>query len=144
MDRLNECFQTFMREDGFLMKIIEEEEAYKYLGRLSIAPDRLIDFSLLIPKSPDTEVVQIVFDKLGIQDQNHSREEWLEFINQMNLEYGIHYYFCLKEDGSIFARYVLPIRPSNVSLIYDLIRVGSGVIRRFIDEMEERFLVNQE
>ncbi|HEM6437427.1 TPA: hypothetical protein U2D40_002328, partial [Streptococcus suis] len=56
MDRLNECFQTFMREDGFLMKIIEEEEAYKYLGRLSIAPDRLIDFSLLIPKSPDTEV----------------------------------------------------------------------------------------
>ncbi|MDW8743684.1 hypothetical protein Q7W37_11795 [Streptococcus suis] len=44
----------------------------------------------------------------------------------------------------IFARYVLPIRPSNVSLIYDLIRVGSGVIRRFIDEMEERFLVNQE
>ncbi|MGQ7550934.1 hypothetical protein ACTGU3_09540, partial [Streptococcus suis] len=106
MDRLNECFQTFMREDGFLMKIIEEEEAYKYLGRLSIAPDRLIDFSLLIPKSPDTEVVQIVFDKIGIQDQNHSREEWLEFINQMNLEHGIHYYFCLKEDGSIFARYV--------------------------------------
>ncbi|HEL1662461.1 TPA: hypothetical protein TXV04_001058 [Streptococcus suis] len=139
MERLNKRFQVFMKETGFPLKIIEEEVAFKYRGRLSLSPNEMTDFSILLPKSLGTEVVQIVFEKIGVIDQQHSREEWLCFINRMNCELGIHYYFCLREDGIIFARYVFPVQPSNVSIIYDLIRVGSGIIRQFITQMETTF-----
>ncbi|HFI0563920.1 TPA: hypothetical protein ACGO35_001642 [Streptococcus suis] len=137
MERLNQRFQAFLKEEGFPLKTIEEETAFKYLGRLVLFEDQVTDFCILLPKSMGTEVVQIVFENIGEIDQRHSREEWLSFINRMNCELGIHYYFCLRGDGTIFARYVFPVHPSTVSIIHDLIRVGSGVIRQFVTRMDE-------
>lgn len=137
MDKLNQGFQAVLKERGFLLKIDEQEFKVKYQGRLSLTPERLVDFALLIPKSDGREVVQVVFDKLLVCPDESGRKLTLELLNQLNLTTGLYYYFSLREDGTVFARYMLPVDPDRTEILVEVLQVGSRLVRQALDILGE-------
>lgn len=130
MDKLNASFQELIEERGFRLKVENQSKQICYKGCLALEESLLIDFAIRIPCSDGREVVQIVFDNIAQCPSQQVRSRWLEYLNTLNHDYGIHYYFSMKENGSIFARYLLPVDPDRTEVVLELIQIGGHLVRQ--------------
>lgn len=130
MDRLNDQFQSILRERQFELKCTNQEKGNYYQGRLALEDGVLVDFELLLPHSDYREVVQIVFNRLAVCRDDQDKSAWLQHLNELNTHNGLHYYFCLREDGVVFARYMLPVDPDRTDILLELLQIGSHLVRQ--------------
>lgn len=137
MEWLNEAFQRLLSERGFCLQKKRRDKQISYHGRLELSRGKEVDFALLIPRSQERANVQIVFDGLARLSGDAERQSCLELINDLNVTEGVYYYFGLKTNGEVFARYILPISSNEVEILLDLIQVGSQLVLRFQEEFGE-------
>lgn len=137
MDYLNQSFQTLLSERQFRMKTTETDHQFKYQGRVALKNDALVDFAILMPKSEEREVVQLVFDKVLRCPDEERRSLCLDMLNHINLTSGVYFYFVMREDGTVFARYMLPVDPDRTGVLLDLLQVGSKVLEQARDLLLE-------
>lgn len=140
MDLLNQSFQNFLEERQFRMKTTPSEAQIKYQGRLALRDNVVIDFAIQVPKSDGREVVQLVFDNILVCPDEERRSFCLDMLNHINLTSGVYFYFVLREDGTIFARYMLPVDPDRTEVLLDLIQMGSKLIQQARDLLVETIL----
>lgn len=140
MDRLNQAFQEVLEERQFRMKVVESEQQFSYHGRLALSQDYTVHFALLVPKSDEREVVQIVFDKILTVNAEEFRDEVLDILNYLNLTIGLYYYFALRENGDVFARYMLPVDPSRTEYLLELIQIGGRLMHQAREQLEDLYL----
>lgn len=129
MDRLNDTFQEILEERGFSMKIVPSDKQVSYHGRLALTDEAIVNFALLVPRSDDKEIVQIVFDKL-IACSDDKRDLCLDTLNHLNVSTGLYYYFALRENGDVFARYMIPVEPDRTEVLLELIQTGGRLMRQ--------------
>lgn len=130
MDLLNERFKTVLETRGFELKRTEHASSFHYQGRLALDENMLVDFELLVPKSDQREVVQIVFNRLATCRDHKDKLLWLKHLNEINTHNGLHYYFCLGDDGRVFARYMLPVDPDRTDILLELLQIGSHLMHQ--------------
>ena len=103
---MNVQFQALLKERNFPMQIIEEEEQFVYKGRLTIDQNFIVDFVASLMKGEGDTPGQIVFQNIATIAEGETREQWLNWLNQLNLYHSLYYYFASEANGNIFARYV--------------------------------------
>lgn len=130
MDRLNQSFQDMLARHGFQMKVTPADTEVTYQSRLALAEDDLIDFAILVPRADSREVVQMVFDNIQVCQDHDQRQRCLAILNNINLTSGLYYYLSMREDGTVFARYMLPLDPDRPDVVMDLIQVGSHLMKQ--------------
>ena len=126
MDAMNRNFQLLLENKNFPMQIVEEDEQFIYKGRLSVTKDYVVDFA-----TPG----QIIFNNVAYMNDGETREQWLEWINTLNLHHGLYYYFALEQDGRLFARHVTEV--FHVEDFFNVLSKGGHVIRHALSVLNE-------
>lgn len=129
MDALNAHFQDLLAQRQFPLKTTVTPEGIQYQGRLGLDESKTVDFKIHIPRSETREVVQIVFEHLATCIDVSQRQNWLAYLNDVNTQHGVSYYFCLREDNEVFARYILPVDPDRTEVILELLQIGGHLVR---------------
>lgn len=104
MDKLNAQFQNLLVSRSFILKTEKGSRWLFYKGRLTLDEELLVDFTIQVPCSDHREVVQIVFEDLAFCQAHSQKSAWLKHLNTLNREHGVYYYFCLRDNGSIFCQ----------------------------------------
>ncbi|MFA9492412.1 hypothetical protein [Streptococcus sp. E17BB] len=130
MDKLNQSFQEVLHQRGFQMKVTSAEQQLTYKSRLALDDGVLVDFAVQVPVSDTREVIQLVFDNLLTCPDQAQRSVFLDMLNHINVTFGIYFYFALREDGTVFARYMLPVDPDRTEVIIELAQTGSHLIKQ--------------
>ena len=135
MDAMNRDFQRLLESKNFPMQIVEEEEQFIYKGRLSIKEDYIVDFAVSLLKADEHTPGQIIFNNVTYMAEGETREQWLEWINTLNLHHGLYYYFALEQDGRLFARYVTEV--FHVEDFFNVLSKGAHVMRHVLSILSE-------
>lgn len=130
MDLLNKSFQEVLEDRAFRLKITEDDQQVNYQGRLAISDEVVIDFAIRLPRSDGREIAQIVFDHLLTCPDDEERGLCLDIINHINLTSGLCFYLVCREDGTIFARHMLPIDPDRTEVLLETIQLGSRLVKQ--------------
>lgn len=140
LEKLNQDFQQLLVQNDFPMKVSFNDNQWLYQGKLEISDYHILDFAISFRKIGMLEgaICQIIFNNVGFCKSYEKRGEWLEFLNQLNVEMGLYYYLGLENDGRIFARHIMKVH-HDVQMIYDLLNEGANVMVYVIEQMEEKF-----
>lgn len=138
MDKINLKFQKLLEERNFRMKSQELEDEWIYQGKFSIKDLHMIGMSISISKGETYSIAQVIYQKIGYIKDDRQRGEWLEYLNALNLKYGIYYYFCLDEDGYLMARYVTQVS-HDLENLFQIIIQGPSLLCQIMPELEKRF-----
>ena len=131
---MNVQFQGLLKERNFPMQIIEEEEQFVYKGRLTISQNFMIDFAASLMKGEGDTPGQIVFQNIATMAEDETREQWLNWLNQLNLYHSLYYYFASEVNGNIFARYVTQV--NHVEDFFYILSKGGTVVRNVVATLD--------
>lgn len=131
---INVQFQGLLKERNFPMQIIEEEEQFVYKGRLTISQNFIIDFAASLMKGEGDTPGQIVFQNIATMAEDETREQWLNWLNQLNLYHSLYYYFASEANGNIFARYVTQV--NHVEDFFYILSKGGTVVRNVVATLD--------
>lgn len=131
---INVQFQGLLKERNFPMQIIEEEEQFVYKGRLTISQNFMIDFVASLMKGEGDTPGQIVFQNIATMAEDETREQWLNWLNQLNLYHSLYYYFASETNGNIFARYVTQV--NHVEDFFYILSKGGTVVRNVVATLD--------
>ena len=131
---INVQFQGLLKERNFPMQIIEEEEQFVYKGRLTISQNFMIDFAASLMKGEGDTPGQIVFQNIATMAEDETREQWLNWLNQLNLYHSLYYYFASEVNGNIFARYVTQV--NHVEDFFYILSKGGTVVRNVVATLD--------
>ena len=131
---MNVQFQGLLKERNFPMQIIEEEEQFVYKGRLTISQNFMIDFAASLMKGEGDTPGQIFFQNIATMAEDETREQWLNWLNQLNLYHSLYYYFASEANGNIFARYVTQV--NHVEDFFYILSKGGTVVRNVIATLD--------
>lgn len=131
---INIQFQALLKERNFPMQVTEEEEQFVYKGRLSISNNFFVDFAASLMKGDGETPGQIVFQNIASMAEDETREQWLEWLNQLNLYHSLYYYFASEVDGKVFARYVTQV--AHVEDFFYILSKGGMVIRNAVATLD--------
>ncbi|MCU9533790.1 hypothetical protein [Streptococcus sp. CSL10205-OR2] len=138
MDKINERFQNLLKEKSFPMKVIEESDAFIYKGRFSITDVHTIDFAVSLSKGDNRSVAQVVFQNIAYCKNKEEENKWLSFLNQLNREQGIYYYFSMDENQRVFMRYVCEIS-QDLENLFNVLVQGPYLIKTIMPQIESEF-----
>ncbi|WP_170242497.1 hypothetical protein [Streptococcus suis] len=138
MNTVNAAFQSLLKEKKFAMKATEKEQEWIYQGRLALSDVHLARFSVSLSKDPHYAIGQITYQQIAYMKSSDDPAQWYELVNQLNREFGVFYYFCLDEDGSLFARYVSEVS-QDLAYFYHILVQGPALIKEVMPLIEERF-----
>lgn len=131
---MNVQFQALLKERNFPMQIIEEEEQFVYKGRLTISQNFIVDFVASLMKGEGDTPGQIVFQNIATIAEDETREQWLNWLNQLNLYHSLYYYFASEANGKIFARYVTQV--NHVEDFFYILSKGGTVVRNVVATLD--------
>ena len=131
---MNVQFQALLKERNFPMQIIEEEEQFVYKGRLTIDQNFIVDFVASLMKGDGDTPGQIVFQNIATIAEGETREQWLNWLNQLNLYHSLYYYFASEANGNIFARYVTQV--NHVEDFFYILSKGGTVVRNVVATLD--------
>lgn len=131
---MNVQFQALLKERNFPMQIIEEEEQFVYKGRLTISQNFIVDFVASLMKGEGDTPGQIVFQNIATIAEDETREQWLNWLNQLNLYHSLYYYFASEANGNIFARYVTQV--NHVEDFFYILSKGGTVVRNVVATLD--------
>ena len=131
---MNVQFQALLKERNFPMQIIEEEEQFVYKGRLTIDQNFIVDFVASLMKGEGDTPGQIVFQNIATIAEGETREQWLNWLNQLNLYHSLYYYFASEANGNIFARYVTQV--NHVEDFFYILSKGGTVVRNVVATLD--------
>jgi|UPI00065F82D0 hypothetical protein len=131
---MNVQFQALLKERNFPMQIIEEEEQFVYKGRLTISQNFIVDFVASLIKGEGDTPGQIVFQNIATMAEDETREQWLNWLNQLNLYHSLYYYFASEANGKIFARYVTQV--NHVEDFFYILSKGGTVVRNVVATLD--------
>ena len=131
---MNVQFQALLKERNFPMQIIEEEEQFVYKGRLTISQNFIVDFVASLMKGEGDTPGQIVFQNIATIAEGETREQWLNWLNQLNLYHSLYYYFASEANGNIFARYVTQV--NHVEDFFYILSKGGTVVRNVVATLD--------
>ena len=131
---MNVQFQALLKERNFPMQIIEEEEQFVYKGRLTIDQNFIVDFVASLMKGEGDTPGQIVFQNIATIAEGETREQWLNWLNQLNLYHSLYYYFASEANGKIFARYVTQV--NHVEDFFYILSKGGTVVRNVVATLD--------
>ena len=131
---MNVQFQALLKERNFPMQIIEEEEQFVYKGRLTISQNFIVDFVASLIKGEGDTPGQIVFQNIATMAEDETREQWLNWLNQLNLYHSLYYYFASEANGKIFARYVTQV--NYVEDFFYILSKGGTVVRNVVATLD--------
>lgn len=131
---MNVQFQALLKERNFPMQIIEEEEQFVYKGRLTINQNFIVDFVASLMKGEGDTPGQIVFQNIATIAEGETREQWLNWLNQLNLYHSLYYYFASEANGNIFARYVTQV--NHVEDFFYILSKGGTVVRNVVATLD--------
>ena len=131
---MNVQFQALLKERNFPMQIIEEEEQFVYKGRLTISQNFIVDFVASLIKGEGDTPGQIVFQNIATMAEDETREQWLNWLNQLNLYHSLYYYFASEANGNIFARYVTQV--NHVEDFFYILSKGGTVVRNVVATLD--------
>ncbi|MBJ8325285.1 hypothetical protein [Streptococcus pacificus] len=138
MDKVNESFQRTLAKKQFFLKIVEKPSEWHYKGKFSVSEKHLIDFGISITKGQSKGIGQIIYQNIAYCSDKDSRLEWLEFINNLNRQLGIYYYFCLEDNGYVYMRHIRDVTTELEDFFNTIIQAPS-LIRKVLVMFEERF-----
>lgn len=138
MDRLNREFQAILAQKNFAMKTEEKEHEWLYHGKLFITEKHIVHFSVSLSKSEESSFGQIVFRNIAFIGNVPNRSEFLELINEINVEYGMFYYFCVDKENNIFARYVNEVAHDLEQFFHVLVQ-GPVLLKEVLPRLREKF-----
>ncbi|MCU9533648.1 hypothetical protein [Streptococcus sp. CSL10205-OR2] len=138
MDKVNESFQRTLAKKQFFLKIIEKPSEWHYKGKFAVSEKHMIDFGVSITKGQSKGIGQIIYQNLAYCPDKESRLAWLEFINDLNRQLGIYYYFCLDEDGYVYMRHFRDVT-TELEDFFNTIIQAPNLIRKVLVMFEERF-----
>ena len=131
---MNVQFQALLKERNFPMQIIEEEEQFVYKGRLTISQNFIVDFVASLIKGEGDTPGQIVFQNIATMAEDETREQWLNWLNQLNLYHSLYYYFASEANGKIFGRYVTQV--NHVEDFFYILSKGGTVVRNVVATLD--------
>ena len=135
MANINTAFQDLLRKRRIQLQKVEREDGTIYKGRLSVSEEQLVDFAFWLENASASGAAQIIFNNLTVVDDQNSRAEVLEKINELNRTHGLYYYLVLDVDNRIFARYVTQVTPYDFEVLLDVFKKGTRVIREIMKEL---------
>lgn len=135
MANINTAFQDLLRKRRIQLQKVEREDGTIYKGRLSVSEEQLVDFAFWLENASESGAAQIIFNNLTAVDDQNSRAEVLEKINELNRTHGLYYYLVLDVDNRIFARYVTQVTPYDFEVLLDVFKKGTRVIREIMKEL---------
>lgn len=140
MERLNKEFQQLLIKNDFPMKVSFENGQWLYKGKLEVTDYHILDFVVAFSQvgERDGAVCQILFNNVAYCKSYEKRGEWLDFLNQLNVEMGLYYYLCLENDGRIFARYIIEVY-QDVEMVYNVLNAGVNVMIHVLEKIESKF-----
>ena len=140
MERLNQEFQPLLIKNDFPMKVSFENGQWLYKGKLEVTDYHILDFAVAFSQvgESDGAVCQILFNNVAYCKSYEKRGEWLDFLNQLNVEMGLYYYLCLENDGRIFARYITEVY-QDVETVYNVLNAGVNVMIHVLEKIESKF-----
>lgn len=140
MERLNKEFQQLLIKNDFPMKVSFENDQWLYKGKLEVTDYHILDFVVAFSQvgERDGAVCQILFNNVAYCKSYEKRGEWLDFLNQLNVEMGLYYYLCLENDGRIFARYITEVY-QDVEMVYNVLNAGVNVMIHVLEKIESKF-----
>ena len=140
MERLNQEFQQLLIKNDFPMKVNFENGQWIYKGKLEVTDYHILDFVVAFSQigERDGVVCQILFNNVAYCKSYEKRGEWLDFLNQLNVEMGLYYYLCLENDGRIFARYITEVY-QDVETVYNVLNAGVNVMIHVLEKIESKF-----
>ena len=135
MANINTAFQDLLRKRRIQLQKVEREDGTIYKGRLSVTEDQLVDFAFWLENASESGAAQIIFNNIAVVENQSSRAELLEKINELNRTHGLYYYLVLDVDNRIFARYVTQVTPYDFEVLLDVFKKGTRVIREIMKEL---------
>ena len=135
MANINTAFQDLLRKRKIQLQKVEREDGTIYKGRLSVSEDQMVDFAFWLENAAESGAAQIIFNNIAVVENQSSRDELLERINELNLTHGLYYYLVLDVDNRIFARYVTQVTPYDFEVLLDVFKRGTRVIREIMKEL---------
>lgn len=138
MDAINQAFQEFLDHKDFKMIMTEQEDQWIYQGKFQYSDVHYVDFAVSITKSNTKSLGQIVFNKIGYQRNVKEHVDWLSYINKLNDEKAVYYYFVLGDDNYIYMRYVTELT-TDVSTFFNILIQGPSLIGNLLPEIEDKF-----
>lgn len=137
MDYINNTFQDLMVEHDLILKATEREKEWQYEGRIALNPHDHIPFAVLLSKSDDTAIGQILFQNLFVFDRDfYDETQVLRTINDLNLKNGAYYYFCLDTNRKVFMRHVGDVS-GDVRSFFRILQAGPILIQKILSEINE-------
>lgn len=102
-----------------------------YQGRLSLSNYPLIDFALFLGEISESDLVcQIAYENIASCQSESQLEMLYSFINDLNLNYALYYYFALDKNNKLFMRHVSKIsNPNTVSDIIEILLSGGKIVQ---------------
>ena len=135
MANINTAFQDLLRKRKIQLQKVEREDGTIYKGRLSVSEDQMVDFAFWLENAAESGAAQIIFNNIAVVENQSSRDELLERINELNRTHGLYYYLVLDVDKRIFARYVTQVTPYDFEVLLDVFKRGTRVIREIMKEL---------
>ena len=135
MANINTAFQDLLRKRRIQLQKVEREDGTIYKGRLSVSEEQLVDFAFWLENASESGAAQIICNNLTVVDDQNSRAEVLEKINELNRTHGLYYYLVLDVDNRSFARYVTQVTPYDFEVLLDVFKKGTRVIREIMKEL---------
>lgn len=135
MANINTAFQDLLRKRRIQLQKVEREDGTIYKGRLSVSEDQMVDFAFWLENAAESGAAQIIFNNIAVVENQSSRDELLERINELNRTHGLYYYLVLDVDNRIFARYVTQVTPYDFEVLLDVFKRGTRVIREIMKEL---------
>lgn len=135
MANINTAFQDLLRKRKIQLQKVEREDGTIYKGRLSVSEDQMVDFAFWLENAAESGAAQIIFNNIAVVENQSSRDELLERINELNRTHGLYYYLVLDVDNRIFARYVTQVTPYDFEVLLDVFKRGTRVIREIMKEL---------
>ncbi|KXU14547.1 hypothetical protein SINDD18_00403 [Streptococcus infantis] len=135
MANINTAFQDLLRKRKIQLQKVEREDGTIYKGRLSVSEDQMVDFAFWLENAAESGAAQIIFNNIAVVENQSSRDELLEKINELNRTHGLYYYLVLDVDNRIFARYVTQVTPYDFEVLLDVFKRGTRVIREIMKEL---------
>ena len=77
---------------------------------------------------------QIVFQNIATMAEDETREQWLNWLNQLNLYHSLYYYFSSVANGNIFALYVSQV--NHVEDFFYILSKGGTVVRNVVATLD--------
>lgn len=104
---INEKFQDFLNQKSFFLKQTPYSEGYLYQGSLELSEEKLVNFVVSLQSEGDGEgLYQIVYHHIAHCNDSEQRLSYLELLNHLNCYSAGAYYFCLDDEGQVFARHI--------------------------------------